>query len=156
MLTAHASSHFIDTIKGIPTIRAFAWVPQNITYNTGLLNDSQRPEYLLIMIQQWLAVVLEIVVAGLAIIIVALATQMNAAAGFAGASLVTLVTFGTELKDLVTFYTRLETSIGAVARLRTFGEVVKGEDLDGEDVEPDENWPEKGAIEIRDVSASYE
>lgn len=108
------------------------------------------------MIQQWLAVVLQLVVAGLAIIVVSLATQLSAAAGFAGASLVTLMNFGTELMDLIIFYTMLETSIGAVARLRTFGEEVEGEDLEGEDVQPGEEWPEKGAIEMRDVSATYE
>ena len=108
------------------------------------------------MIQQWLAVVLQLVVAAMAIIIVSLATQLSATAGFAGASLVTLMNFGTELMDLIIMYTMLETSIGAVARLKTFGEEVKGEDLDGEDVIPGEHWPEKGQIEIRDVSASYE
>ena len=108
------------------------------------------------MIQQWLGLVLQLVVAALAIIIVSMATQLSAVAGFAGASLVTLMNFGTELMDLIIFYTTLETSIGAVARLKTFGEEIKGEDQDEEDVHPGEQWPEKGEVEMRDVSASYE
>ena len=143
-------------MKGITTLRAFAWVSENRTHNTALLDTSQRPAYLLKMIQQWLSLVLQLTVAALAIIVVSLATQLSAAAGFAGASLVTLMSFGTEMMDLIIIYTTLETSIGAVARLRTFGEEVKGEDLDNEDVRPGEEWPEKGRIEMRDVSASYE
>ncbi|SPN96674.1 related to multidrug resistance protein [Cephalotrichum gorgonifer] len=148
-------SHFIDTIKGIATIRAFAWVPQNVSLNNDLLNNSQRPVYLLIMIQQWLTLVLQLVVAALALGAVALATQLSAAAGFAGASLVTLMSFGELMTYMILMYTLLETSIGAVARLKTFGEVVKSEDLEGEDLRPGEEWPPRGQIEIRDISASY-
>lgn len=108
------------------------------------------------MIQQWLAVVLQLTVAAIAVILVSLATQLSASAGFVGASLVMLINFGETLTYLIITYTMLETSIGAVARLKTFSEVVKPEDLPGEDVKPPEEWPPRGAIEIRDVSASYE
>ena len=108
------------------------------------------------MIQQWLAVVLQLTVAAIAVILVSLATQLSASAGFVGASLVMLINFGETLTYLIITYTMLETSIGAVARLKTFSEVVKPEDLPGEDVKPPEEWPSRGAIEIRDVSASYE
>lgn len=43
-------THFIDTIKGITTFRAFGWVPQGVARNHVLLDDSQRPAYLLAMI----------------------------------------------------------------------------------------------------------
>ncbi len=107
------------------------------------------------MIQQWLALVLQLVVTGLAVILVSLATQLAAAPSFAGASLVTLINFGDNLSHLVIMYTMLETSIGAVARLKTFGEAVQPEDLPGETVVPPEEWPQLGRIEIRDLSASY-
>jgi ATP-binding cassette, subfamily C (CFTR/MRP), member 1 len=149
------STHFIDTIKGVATIRAFSWAQPNIARNNGLLNTSQRPAYLLVMIQQWLTLVLQLIVAAIAVILVSLATQLSASAAFVGASLVMLINFGEGLTHLIITYTMLETSIGAVARLKTFSEVVKAEDLPGEDVKPPEEWPSKGAIEIRDVSASY-
>jgi hypothetical protein len=50
---------------------------------------------------------------------------------------------------------QLETSIGAVSRLKSFGEKVRSESLDGEDVKPPREWPLRGAIEISGVSASY-
>ena len=149
------SSHFIDTIKGVATFRAFGWMPQSIEVNNKLLDTSQRPAYLLAMIQRWLGFVLRVVVAVLAVAIVSLSTQMRSNSAFTGASLVTLMSFGDGLSYLIIFYTLLETSIGAVSRLKTFGEKVQPETQKGEDVIPPREWPLMRRIQIKDVSASY-
>ncbi|KAK1835744.1 P-loop containing nucleoside triphosphate hydrolase protein [Podospora conica] len=148
-------SHFIDTIKGVATFRAFGWMPESVALNNKLLDTSQRPAYLLAMIQQWLGFVLRVVVAVLAVAVVALSTQMRSNSAFTGASLITLMSFGNGLSSLIIFYTLLETSIGAVSRLKTFGEKVKPETLEGEDVIPPPEWPLMGRIQIKNVSASY-
>ncbi len=108
------------------------------------------------MIQQWLNLVLNLVVAVLAAILTTLAVRLHSNSGFAGASLVTLMSFGESLSGIVIFFTRLETSIGAIARLKTFNETVQPEDKNGEDLVPPEDWPQKGVIEMTGVSASYE
>ncbi|KAH7271040.1 P-loop containing nucleoside triphosphate hydrolase protein [Fusarium solani] len=149
-------THFIDTIKGVATIRAFGWQDLDISHNHHLLDTSQRPAYLLGAIQQWLISTLHLVVTGLAVLLIALATQMRSNAGITGASLVSLLSFSDSVTNLIRSYTLLETSLGAVARLRSFSENVKPEDQPGEDVEPPESWPQSGNIEINDVSASYE
>jgi len=46
------STHFLDTTKGIVTLRAFGFIDDDRSKNTLLLDTSQRPAYLLIMIQQ--------------------------------------------------------------------------------------------------------
>ena len=126
--------------------------------NGRLLDASQRPAYLLAMIQQWLAFTLQVCVAVLAVGIVGLATRLRSDRAFAGASLVTLMGFGESLMYIVQFYTVLETSIGAVGRLRAFGATVEREgERDGAAVVPvPEEWPLRGGIEIVGVSASYE
>lgn len=131
------------------------FVSDDIQKNALLVDTSQRPAYLLSMIQQWLNVVLELVVAVLATVLTALAVQLHSNSGFTGASLVTLMSFGENLSGIVIFFTRLETSIGAIARLKTFNETVKPEDKDGEDLVPPEDWPQKGVIEMKGISASY-
>ncbi|KAK4164429.1 canalicular multispecific organic anion transporter 1 [Cladorrhinum sp. PSN259] len=148
-------SHFIDTMKGITTYRAFGWVPDGINKNNALLDTSQRPAYLLAMIQRWLGFSLQIVVAALAFSVVILSTQLRANTGLAGASLVTLMSLGEALTYIIKFYTMLETSIGAIARLKTFGETVESEIKEGEDLIPPPEWPSRGAIEINNVSAAY-
>jgi hypothetical protein len=64
------SSHLLETLGGLATIRAFGWVDSNLSHNRTLLDNSQRPVYLLAMIQQCLAVTLNLLVAGLAVILV--------------------------------------------------------------------------------------
>ncbi|KAK4445746.1 P-loop containing nucleoside triphosphate hydrolase protein [Podospora aff. communis PSN243] len=149
-------SHFIDTIKGIATFRAFGWIAPSIELNNHLVDNSQRPMYLLAMIQRWLAFVLQMVIAFLALSVVTFATQTKSNTAFTGASLVTLMNFGDVLTHIVQSYTRLETSIGAISRLRRFGERVAPENLPGEDVQPPPQWPLKGRIRVENVSASYD
>ncbi|RFU74819.1 abc multidrug transporter [Trichoderma arundinaceum] len=148
-------THFLDTTKGIATVRAFGWTPYDIDHNDNLLDNSQRPAYLLAMIQQWLRVVMQLVVAGLALLLASLATQLGSNVGLAGTSLVSLLSFGSSLSELVQNYTDLETCIGAVSRLKTFSALVTPEDRVTDDVEPPQSWPTSGAVELKHVSASY-
>ncbi|KAI5924949.1 ATPase-like protein [Camillea tinctor] len=149
-------SHFLDTIKGLATFRAFGWVGAGTELNNKMLNESQRPYYLLYIVQRWLLFALQIVVALVALTVVTLATQLRGNTALTGASLVTLMTFGDVLNYIIRWWTQLETSIGAVSRLKNFSEKVKPEDQEGEDMVPPPEWPLRGAIEIRGVSASYE
>ncbi|KAE9372462.1 ATPase-like protein [Stipitochalara longipes BDJ] len=148
-------THFLDTIKDVATFRAFGWVQCGIETNNQLLDTSQRPTYLLAMVQRWLLFTLQLVVAVLAIAVVTLATQLRSSTGLTGASLVTLMTFGDILNYIITWYTQIETSIGAVSRLKKFSEQVKSERKAGEDVVPPKEWPLEGGIQVTRVSASY-
>ncbi|KAL2074710.1 hypothetical protein VTL71DRAFT_8489 [Oculimacula yallundae] len=148
-------THFLDTFRGIVTLRAFGYVSDDMTKNAKLLDTSQRPAYLLVMIQEWLNVSLDLLVMVLAAVLTTLTVRLRSSSGFAGASLVTLMGFGENLSGIVIYYTRLETSIGAIARLKNFNETVKPEDREDENVVPLEHWPQGGAIELENVSASY-
>ncbi|KAF4926898.1 ABC transporter FUM19 [Colletotrichum viniferum] len=148
-------TNFLDTMNGLPTIRAFDWFPHQLARNNTLLDDSQRPLYLLAMAQQWLMLTMNIIVAVVAVLLVALATQLRSDTGNVGAGLVTLITLGGTLTTIVIAYTGLETSLGAIGRLKAFGEETEREDSVGDDVTPDEAWPMNGHVDIRDVDVSY-
>lgn len=64
------------------------------------------------MIQNWLILVLGLVVMVIAAILTSLAVKLRASSGFTGASLVTLMSFGDQLTQIVIFLTQLETSLG--------------------------------------------
>ncbi|KAK3381207.1 putative ABC multidrug transporter [Podospora didyma] len=149
-------THFLDTVKGIATLRAFGFIPDDVQKNARLINSSQRPAYLLWMIQQWLNLILDLVVVVIAAVLTTLSVRLHSNSGFTGASLVTLMGFGENLSGIVIFYTLLETSMGAIARLKTFSESVKPEDREEEDIVPAEQWPQNGVIELKGVSASYD
>ncbi|KAK2005293.1 ABC transporter [Colletotrichum eremochloae] len=151
---------FMDAIKGAATIRAFGWTDSAIQQNNSLVNNSQRPIYLLGMIQRWLTFVLSVIVAVIAIVVVTLSTQLRSNAGFVGESMVSLMSFGKTLSNLVEQCTLLETSIGAVARLKSFSDSTPQENTFqeeslGEAIIPPDSWPTRGLIEIKGVSASH-
>ncbi|KAL4971316.1 P-loop containing nucleoside triphosphate hydrolase protein [Aspergillus desertorum] len=151
-------THFLDTLKGIATIRASGFISEDRQKNVRLVNSSQRAAYLLLMIQEWLNLVLNLVVMVIAAVLTTLAVCLYSNSAFAGASMYSLMSFGDSLSGIVIYYTRLETSIGAIARLKTFNETVTPEDHEGleeEDIIPDEGWPNRGLIELRGVSARY-
>ncbi|KAI1054390.1 hypothetical protein LB506_010541 [Fusarium annulatum] len=149
-------THFMDTVRGITTLRAFGYISDEVSKNARLLNRSQQPAYLLAMVQEWLNLVLDMIVMLLAAVLTILAVRLHSNSGFTGASLVTLMSFGESLSGIVIYYTRLETSIGAISRLKTFNATVKPEDKEGEDMIPPENWPQRGSVELNNVSASYQ
>lgn len=148
-------THFLDTIRGLATIRALGWTPHDVARNQHLLDESQRPSYLLAVAQRWLYFWLSIIMMVLATGLVALTTQLRASSSLSGASLVTLMSLSESLRDMVRFYAALETSIGAVARLRSFTIDTPTEHGLGNHAALPERWPQAGDIRIRNVSASY-
>ncbi|EHK46031.1 multidrug resistance-associated protein [Trichoderma atroviride IMI 206040] len=150
-------THFTDTVTGVATLRAFGWAQESLGFNLGLLDNSQRPAYLLAMVQHCLTFFLSAVVTVLATLVVVLVTQVKAVtgAGFAGASMVSLMSLGDYVSNLIRMYTLLEISIGAVSRLKSFRETVLPESSPEEDAMLPPLWPLHGSLEIKDVSASY-
>lgn len=107
------------------------------------------------MIQEWLNVVLDVVVMILAVALTTFAVRFHSNSAFAGAALYSLLSFGENLAGIVLFWTKLETSLGAIARLKTFNETVTPEDRDEEDIDAPEQWPQCGVVELKGVSARY-
>ncbi|KAK2001812.1 multidrug resistance-like protein [Colletotrichum falcatum] len=164
-------THFLETLSGLPTLRAHSLTNPSIAHSHTLIDRSQRPFYILLLTQQWLTLVLDLTTAALAILVVGLAVRLRAtvSVGLTGVSLVQLISFTETLKMLIQFWTSLETSIGAVARIKNFSEETTDEveddalrrsalmaTPDGPVTETDmTGWPGSGAVELRDVSASY-
>ncbi|KAJ5709843.1 hypothetical protein N7493_009435 [Penicillium malachiteum] len=148
-------THFLDIVRGVTTLRAFGFIREDIQKNASLLTTSQRPSYLLLMIQEWLKVVLDIIVMLLAVGLTTFAVRIHSNTAFTGAALYSLLSFGENLAGIVLFWTKLETSLGAIARLKTFNETVKPEDMDAEDIHPATDWPRRGVVELKGVFAKY-
>ena len=109
------------------------------------------------MVQRWLALVLDIVGAALAVFVVTLAVRLSSisSTGFTGVALINLITFTDSMKDGILSWTNLETSIGAVSRIRAFEASTLSENLPCEVEAPPENWPRAGDIKIQNLFASY-
>lgn len=123
--------------------------------NRKLLNASQRPAYLLRMIQEWLETNLVILVGLIAVMLTVLATQLKTGSAFTDASLLTLISLSETIAVAMQFYTSLETSLGGISRLQTFSRRTKSE-YEGDIVKQvPPNWPVNGRFCLHGVNASY-
>jgi ABC-type multidrug transport system fused ATPase/permease subunit len=126
----------------------------------ALLDQSQRPVYMLYTIQQWLTLVLDLVVGAMAVILIAMVTslrnQFNAAS--IGVALNLLLTLNQTLANAIKMWTMTETSIGAVTRVQRF---IQDTPSEGCCITPSiisqlpDDWPGSGVVEFRDVTAGY-
>ncbi|KAI0814150.1 ABC transporter [Xylaria sp. FL0064] len=150
-------THFLETLGGLSTVRAFGWQAQFKTRNEILLDLSQRPYYLLYCIQRWLNLVLDLIVGAEAVLVVSLALGLRhtTSPGLLGVSLNNILSFNVALSSLVSGWTVLETSLGSIARLKQFEADVEPEDKGELMNKPPPHWPDRGAIEFRNVTAHH-
>ncbi|KAL3953056.1 hypothetical protein ACCO45_012999 [Purpureocillium lilacinum] len=148
---------FTEAAAGIITVRAFGWKTDMANENLRLLEHSQKPYYTMYCIQRWLNVVLDILVAAIAIVLVgfALGFSNTATQGSIGLALINVMEFNQSLSMLINSWTGLETSLGAIARLKSFIAETKTEGLEIEDEAPPADWPQRGVIQMMNVTAKY-
>lgn len=108
-------------------------------------------------IQRWLNVVLDVFVAAIAIVLVgfALGFSHTATQGSIGLALLNVMEFNQSLSMLINSWTGLETSLGAIARLKSFLAETKAESLEIENETPPSGWPQGGSIQMTGVTAKY-
>lgn len=151
-------THFAETASGLMTIRIFGWEEPFQKKNVELLNQSQQSYYLLFCAQKWLGLVLDLIVAAEAVLVIGLAVGIrgSTSSGLLGVSLTNVLSFSAALSNFLGGWTMLETSLGSIARLKGFEETVKPEDQPGETHRPTVQWPAKGQVEFRNVTAQYD
>ncbi len=105
--------------------------------------------------QRWLTLVLNLIVAGLAVLLVgiSIALKDQISPGLLGVALTSIMGIGQTLSQLIQSWTQLETSLGAVTRINQFAADTPREP-DGPDMPPPV-WPNKGAISISGLYAKY-
>ncbi|KAK4444468.1 ATP-binding cassette-containing protein [Podospora aff. communis PSN243] len=150
-------SSFLESVEGVTTIRAFGWERQAEEANIQALDESQKPAYVLFCLQQWLGIVLDLIVAAIATGFIALALFLrgSATSGQVGMALNIVLVANTTLLGLVLQWTNMEISLGAISRLKSLEASVPKEDKPQEDHIPDSSWPYSGAVEFDDVTVAY-
>jgi ATP-binding cassette, subfamily C (CFTR/MRP), member 1 len=150
-------THFSETLSGLVTVRAMGWKQDFIEENNERLNKSQTPFYLVYCLQRWLNIVLDFFVCYIATVLVAVAvlTRDSTSKSAIGLAMLNVISFNNTLSFLINSWTNLETSLGAVARLRSFLLQIPKEALELERQEPPSEWPTRGGIEFTNVTSSY-
>jgi ATP-binding cassette subfamily C (CFTR/MRP) protein 1 len=150
-------SHFIEVGEGVATIRAFGWQEDAKERNADLLDASQTPYYLMYCIQRWLQLVLDLLVAVMAVVVMALAVSLRSStsAGLLGVALNNILGFNQSLGRLVREWTNLETSLAAISRVKSFSETTGSERDCGYADARLSSWPSSGSFVLSNVTASY-
>ncbi|CEJ92652.1 hypothetical protein VHEMI08288 [[Torrubiella] hemipterigena] len=149
-----------EVSSGIEHIRAMKMQDYLLADGFKHIDNNSKPVYMLRCIQQWLWLVINLVVTFIAVMImtIALTARHLASDNSIGVGMVALIPLSDNLGNVIRSWMSLETSLGAMWRLKWFTENTPTEQnetaLDADDVRL-KNWPETGAIEFREVNASY-
>ncbi|GLA44097.1 hypothetical protein AnigIFM63309_002358 [Aspergillus niger] len=150
-------THFQETIAGLTSIRAFGWTGAFRARNAILLDNSQRPMYLLKTVQAWLGLVLNLLVAALGTVLISMIAMLRDTVhpAIVGLGLLNIMSFNENLSELVLVWSLTETSLSALARVRDFIEETESEEKDSEVNSPLTAWPQYGAVEFDNFAAAY-
>ncbi|KAL8329941.1 hypothetical protein RB597_005302 [Gaeumannomyces tritici] len=142
----------LETLDGLESIRTLGWQGRAARRNAPLVDASQRPAYLLLRLRCWLTHLVDVLVAGFAVVLVVVATALRDQIGPARTG-------------LVTGWVMLEVALGAVARVKNFAAPRGGGDCEADEelrrldesrrLGPVGSWPSRGAAEFLGVTASY-
>jgi ABC-type multidrug transport system fused ATPase/permease subunit len=145
-------------VEGLETIRSFGWSRTAIQDNIRSVDNSQRPEFLLLCLQRWLNLVLDLLGAAVATSVVAIAVAFrgHVSGGQVGIALNIMLVANTTLLKLVENWTTLETSLGAISRMKTLEKTTTVEGERGWNSKAPENWPSRGHIVFKNITASYQ
>ena len=150
-------THFIESVEGAATIRAYGWQSHYQERNQKFIDQSQRPAYLQYCIQSWLGFMLDMIVTIIAAVLVTVVIiwKHKFSAGNIGVSLVSVMTFSSVLMRMIKAWTMMESSIGAVARVKRFVAETESEEKSNRETRAAEDWPPQGNVEFKDLIAAH-
>ena len=150
-------THFIESVDGAATIRAYGWQSQYQERNHKFIDQSQRPAYLQYCIQSWLGFMLDMIVTIIVAVLVTVVIiwKHKFSAGNIGVSLVSVTTFSSVLMRMIKAWTMMESSIGAVARVKRFVAETESEEKSNRETRAAKDWPSQGNVELKDLIAAH-
>lgn len=157
-LKAPIYTSLTETQEGLATIRAFGWDLSYARLCQSRIDDSKKAIYMLFMVQRWLNFVLDLIVAGLATVLMTLATQLRNSTDAAalGVGLSSVIGFSMLISQFIVAYTDLENSLGAITRIKDCVENIKSEEEPSGLQQPPQDWPRNGDVSVSNVTAYYE
>jgi len=150
-------SNFVETLQGLPVIRAFGLESSFDLKNLGLLNRSNRAYWPLVSSNRWLSVRLEYLGTSITFSCALIsATYSSYSAGMSGLAITSAMNMTGLMTWMVRQMTELEVNMNSIERLTEYD----GYDSEGDSTkhlteEVAESWPTKGKIEFDDVFVKY-
>lgn len=151
------NQHFTETLTGVATIRAYGDERRFMVQNMLNIDKNNRPFFFVWVNNRWMS--FRANVAGSLIVAISSALSVLYAkridAGLAGISLSFAASFATSALWLLRCYADVEININAVERVQEYINDVKTESAAKTDHDPPSSWPQKGEIEVKNLSLRY-
>jgi ATP-binding cassette, subfamily C (CFTR/MRP), member 1 len=148
--------YFTETLEGLRTIRAFGWQGPFEVETVKRIEESQKVLYLFFCVQLWLGTVLSLLNCTLAVILVSLALCIPTSSdpGVIGIALTTSMMLTGSLQGIISSWAGAETSLGAIARTRSYEQETPNENLE-EKLQPKRDWPQ-GNLQVSKLTVTYD
>lgn len=149
--------HFSESLNGVATIRAYGVESRFMKQNLQAIDNNSKPFFYLWVANRWLALRIETVgamvmfAAGVFVLI----SVGHLDAGLAGLSLSYAIAFSETALWVVRLYSNIEMNMNSVERLQEYFEIEQEPPAEVPETEPVAEWPQEGAISVKDVSLRY-
>ncbi|KAI0986807.1 hypothetical protein GJ496_009667 [Pomphorhynchus laevis] len=151
-------SHFSETLNGLQSIRACSMNKYFIAKNYNLQNINNKVYYSTIIINRWLAIILEsfatLIIVSTCMLVVLARKRVNP--GHAGVAISNALEISQSLNWLVRMISEIETSTVSIKRILEFFEIDSEAPWIIQENRPPKSWPENGVIKIKNYSLKYQ
>lgn len=149
--------HFGETLSGVSTIRAYGVGNRFVQDNLNKVDNNNRPFFFLWVANRWLSFRVDLAGAlvsfSAATMIILSSNKIDA--GSAGLSLSYALTFNDYVLWIVRLYAVMEMNMNSVERLLEYMDLDKEAEAVIPDSRPPVGWPNRGEIEVNNVSLRY-
>ncbi len=150
--------HYSETLAGIYTIRAFGDERRFVRDNLERLHINNRATFYLGVSNRWLSIRINFLGA-LVVFTAGVLVVMNIKvidAGLAGISITYAIGFSDQAMMLVNIIAGMEISMNSVERIFEYLGIEQEAAYEIPEMKPQPSWPEKGEIEVTDLSLKYD
>lgn len=149
--------HFSESLTGVSTIRAYGVETRFMKQNLAAIDNNNRPFFYMWVANRWLSLRID-AVGSLVMLFAGIFVILSIGkidAGLAGLSLSYAISFSESALWIVRLYANIEMNMNSVERLQEFLVVDQEPPAEVPETKPEPNWPEKGEIEVKDLSLRY-
>ncbi|KAJ3261407.1 hypothetical protein HK103_006015 [Boothiomyces macroporosus] len=148
-------SHFAETLAGVVTIRAYDCISRFCEINLAHIDENQKPGFFIRALVRWISVQTD-VISSILVCFVGIGITFTPTKAGAAAM---IITYALELSKALMWAVRkhvdVEIGMNSVERVHEYIGIPQEPAGVIKDNRPGENWPEIGAVEVKDLSLRY-
>lgn len=155
---SHVFNNFNEVLSGMDTIRAYRGEARFLTKSDFLINKMNEAGYVVVAIQRWVSIALDMIAMAFALIITLLCVtrQFSISAASVGVLLTYVLQLPGLLNTLMRAMTQGENDMNSAERLISYATDLPLEAAYRRpETSPPESWPSEGAIDFDHVSLAY-